>query len=975
MNIIKIIIRIGFLLTMNTPILSAQQDALESPLPLDPSIRHGQLANGFTYFIKNIENSSEKINMHLYVKTGTWHQQQNQMDFAHALEHLAFKCAPNFPINLLNNPELLARLGMEKGDIFAHTRSMYTSYNFDIPKHNLNAMDMGLLWFRDISDLQLTTDKINSERGPLRQEVTFKQGSNIQKWFVKTRMESRLFPFKLDWSNFFDHNSNFQPSSLRAFYKHWYHPDRMGLVIVGEISDIDLVESKIKSQFSDLKGRSKPWMDTHIQYLKGPDQLIVEEQNSDTQDTDDIIFYLHLRDNKILDKQNRSTWKGLQRQVVWAMLNKLSLLNSRFKEATNSYNTSTTAFGHSEIQVLPIYTVRITANSRDGKEAFEKFIRILYQIKEQGFTQNEWENAKMEQLTDLKSMDVTRSKYWVDQIRDYYVYETALPKGKVKKLEQWLSRLSLEDFNSLIGQYFSEICNDIGIIVPHGQKSMYSETKVRGWLENVLDEVPQPYTAPEIPRQLLSAFEISALKEVGYHELIKTSSLPVLKNGRVLKRVKLQGVREFVLNNGIKIVLDNSDSRNNKVYIHGFSSKGASSFPKTNYFSAINAPLIIKNAGVGEMDKFELDRFLDSTSLWQGVFPYINDNETGIKGSANIKDLEKLLQLIYLYITEPREDQEAFEDWKLMEKNRYLNARSNTITSDYNAAMANFIGDNSEVLKGVRRLRGVSKTNMARAYKIYKQLFTNPGDFTFIVSGNYSESEVLPLVQKYLGNLPDLSDKEACFPYKIREKSSIEGPLYQEFSPKSIGAFYNMKSVMYSLRFIAPAHNLVDWKEQIKVEVLGFLMNSKVQELRYIDGFTLYNMRAFGGLNKNLSSYDIEIRLDIIPKELEALRKASKEMILEIKNRSFTEARFDQVIQNTALSIYKSRKQSTFHRLQQLHDYYVYKQPWVTLSESDIAHYIRSLTLEDVRETAQKYLNEDYLIEFVMQNNNVNEHP
>src|SRR5690606_35888974 len=238
----KIFINVGLTFFLNFSILSAQMITKENQIPLDPSIRHGQLANGFTYFIKNLEIPSKKINMHLYVKTGNIHQKQNQLNFAHALEHLAFKCAPNFPENLLNNPELLIQYDMEKRDVFGYTRTMYTSYNFNIPRHNFDAMRTGLLWFRDISNLQLTNEKIETERGPLRQEAIYKLGSKIQRWYTKSNMESQLFPFKLDYSDFFDHNQNFSSDSLKAFYKKWYRPDQMALVIVGNINNIDVIE-------------------------------------------------------------------------------------------------------------------------------------------------------------------------------------------------------------------------------------------------------------------------------------------------------------------------------------------------------------------------------------------------------------------------------------------------------------------------------------------------------------------------------------------------------------------------------------------------------------------------------------------------------------------------------------------------------------------------------------------------------------
>ncbi len=972
MNIIKkMILGTGLLFFLNILVLSAQPNLAENALHLDPGIRHGQLSNGLTYYIKHVENASKKTNMHLYVKVGCYYEKQNQLDFAHALEHLAFKCAPNFPMNLMGNPKLLTRFGMEKYDIFGRTGNMHTSYNFDIPSNNMDAMDTGLLWFYDISDLALTTEKIDEERGPLRQEVTFKQGSKLEDKFVETQMESELFPFELDFSNFFNHNRSFSPTSLVEFYKQWYQPDRMGIVIVGDIQDIGAVERKIKARFSGIKGHSKPWIDFHLQYLERPEQFVAVEQGVGKQGTETVEFYLYLRDKKIIDE--RQTWKGIKRKVIWGMLSKLMLLNNRFKEAGQVYNTLFTAFGHYGGSTFPAYRIKITAAKDEGQESFKKTIRILDQVKKFGFTREEWKDARKEQLKTMQSIDTTQPKYWLEQINNHYVHGEALPIAKATGLQQWFSGLSLKDFNALVSQYLSEIVNDIGIIVPHGQKSLYSETKVRRWVQEVLGEERHPYTVPEIPKQLISARETANLKERGYNDRDRGNSEPVLKNGRVLRKAKSPGVRELVLDNGVKLVLDTSGVKSNKVHLRGFNPKGASCFPEEDYFSAINAPFIIKNAGIGNMDKFALNRFLAKTTFWQGVLPYIDYRETGIKGNANTEDFEKLLQLVYLYFTQPRKDKIAFEDWKAEERDRHLNPTYGFLWEDYNVAMREFLEDSSVAPKGTKRLQGIPKTDMDRAYAIYQQLYGNAKDFTFLISGGFSINKVLPLLQKYLGNLPNLSDGGICLSNKVVDKNLPKRPVYQKFSPQEMGAFYNMESVMYSLRFVGKTGNLTDWKERIKVDALGDLMDSKVKGLRYVKGFSLYNTRAWSQFNRSLSSFDFEIRLDIVPEELEALRKACKEMVSEIQSNSFSEERFEEVIQNRFIKRYVAKQNSTFHRRRQLHGYYAYKEPWVPSSE--IVRYVKSLTREDIQKTAQKYLKEGNLMEFVMQNKNSSDNP
>src|SRR5690606_29144422 len=105
-----------------------------------------------------------------------------------------------------------------------------------------------------------------------------------------------------------------------------------------------------------------------------------------------------------------------------------------------------------------------------------------------------------------------------------------------------------------------------------------------------------------------------------------------------------------------------------EIIMHGFSPYGAISYPQDKFFTAINTPSIVRNTGVGELNKFQLKNYLSNTnSLKMGITPYIYYLESGIRGDSNIEDLETMLQLVYLYFTSPRKDTVAFEDWQVNE--------------------------------------------------------------------------------------------------------------------------------------------------------------------------------------------------------------------------------------------------------------------------------------------------------------------
>jgi predicted Zn-dependent peptidase len=921
------------------------------------------LGNGFTYYIKNSGDDSKKLNMRLYIKTGSNNQEDDELDFAHAIEHLAFKCAKNFPVNLLNNSELWARLGMTKKDVFGQTSGTYTWYSFDVPANRMDAMDTGLLWFRDITNLDLTPTAINQERGPLRQELIYRNGDNLKHFFIRNQMVSKLIPCSQDYYNFFLHNRNFTPSALKEFYDNWYHPSRMAVVIVGNVTDLDAVEKRVKNGFSDIikKEPSKLSNDCKLEYLERPNSFIALERTADKDNQEGLVeIHLYLKDKQAIPMEKEvNYWQyNVARDILY------KLINDRFAVTGQDYNSSFAAHGLPPSLFLPAHIIQATTITGKEKEAIVKIINTLKQIKKHGITRNEWNRLKEEHIGSLRKTNTTKSSYWIEQFENNFVYSTPLALDILPESINWLYNVSHIEFNNLIDKLLSDQINDIGIIAPSGVS--YTESEVRKWIDFAFKKKTFPYGPPDSPKQLLTVDERSSLKESEYNNYDAIITIPVFTNARIIGKAKPNGIIEFILQNGLRVVLD-TVGVNNSTYIHGFTAAGASLFPEKDYFSAINAPSIIENAGVGVLNKFALNRFLLETSFWQGLEPYINYDETGIKirGNASVEDIEYILQLVYLYFTQPRKDTLAFEDWKFNENKKHSHPTTYTlIQEDFNVHLRDLLGDNSIAPMGTKRLYGINETQMEKAYSIYNKLFGDASNFTFIISGDFSKDKILPLLQKYLGNLPSSSNVFS----NVTTKATIEKELpsvstFYYFTPKDIGANYHMESVRYALIYMSKVQKPLDWKERIKMEVLGILMASKIKELRYSKNASLYNMKALTTFNRYFDTYDFQMLLDCIPEELGILQEACKQMVSEARQQSFGTDRFDEVINNLLQEKYSLNQKNTY---KEMYEYYRYAENWGNLL--DINNYLKSLTQNDIRAAAKKYLNEENTIEAVMGN-------
>ncbi|RTE54139.1 insulinase family protein [Arenibacter aquaticus] len=941
-RIIKLVLFALMQITSNNIIGASPQLGPVDSLALDPSIIYGRLPNGFTYYIKSVKDGGDRINMRLYVKVGSSHQNNDELNFPHALEHLAFKCAQDFPNNLLNDPLLLARLGLAQKDIFGQTQYFSTWYSFNVPIANPDAMDTGLLWFENISDLRLTKEIIDQERGPLRQETVFRAGTDLKGHFRRKQIRAELFPCQSDYSDFFGHNQNFSADSLIQFYKKWYRPDRMGLIVVGDIPDVHALEQRIKTRFSKIKGDPYPpqWEDCRLTYLEGSNSFIaLNPEPDENRKLEEVELQLYFRDPKTITEHNN--WNGLRRRLIWNVLNKI--INIRFTEEGRGYNKTFYALGSSPDPIMPAYKVVIKTGVDQAEKTTRQVIRTLQSIKRFGLGEEEWNLAQKEYWKIQEQMDTLDSNYWMQQIGDYFTHGVALPKNKATVLQQWFSKFSLKEFNVLLEQYISDVPSDIAVTVLQQSGDVpvhHRETEVRNWIMQTIGEDMEPIELPKTPARLITKKETSTLEKVRYTDMGTTD----------------WGARKFMLANGTKVVLDTSPSNDPRIQLHGFSPKGAACFPKTDKFSAINAANIVKNAGVGDYDKFALERFLSGTSFWQGVHPYIDYRETGIRADAELEDLENMLQLVFLYFTDPRMDREAFEDWHTQEKKRFQDPTYSPLSLDFFESIKEYVEDPSIIPQGTRRFQGIFGTDMYKAYRIYRQLYGNARDYTFIVSGNFPIRKVLPLLQKYLGNLPNQNSGDTCISRHPVAHTLPKGPVYKKFYVSEMSAAYKMKSVKYSLRYMAKLNDPMDWKEQLRMETLGYLMNYRIKELRFLKNASLYIMNAGATYNRELMQYEFRMSLDCIPEELEMLQKMCKEMVEEVKKGQFAHEILDNVVDKPGLL--NIPRSTNYHHFR-------YNEPYV--SPLEVEQFLRSLSIRDIQEVARKYLKEEHLFEFTYQ--------
>ena len=918
------------------PIILGQTIPNKTTVKLDQSIIYGQLNNGFTYYIKPIEKEHCPIKMSLIVKTGILYEKPSQADFSHAIEHLAFRETKNFPKGIKGDSSTLSSLGMSLRDVSAMTSGVKTVYNY-LPSNKKESIEKGILWFSDILfGLDFSEERINTERGVLLQEKLSKQDSNR---IPQRTLNNKLFPWISDRANFLEINKTFSKKDVQAYYYKWYKPERTAVCIAGNIDDAEYLIDLIKKNFSgEIKNFSKegveePWQ----KYLQSDRKFEIIESDSMLNQNlaKPITVNLYYRDatNNLL----AGTIEGMKRDLKVQLL--MHVLNDRFKEArksfnnpTNIYSVHTSISGNQHLNKPPFaFKVILKSALHSEKKSLETCILMMNQLKKHGLNKSEFLKAKRELLTNFPAEISNPTDYWIRETQNHFIDNTPLPATKNNLIRSFLKDVSLEEVNLVISDLLSTAPNDIGIIIPKNYQTLLnSEIFTRNFIAQLSKETVPPYKEPKVISEVMTTKEIQTLD---------------VEEPVSLKKGKL-GTKVFTLKNGVKLILNPARevSKTDDLLIRGYSSNGASCIPRKDYYSAIYAPSLILNSGIGKLNKFELEHFYQNSQSFQmGFHPYINYIESGIKTIVDKKEVEDFLQLFYLFATQPQINYSAFKAWQNQQLD--FSSRSTSNVNDLIDLFHKKTDDISAIPVGEMRTESLKKVEFSKAVDFHKQFFGDPAAFTFIITGDFEEKKLLPIFLKYLGNLKNNATiKCAGISKNISLSENVNDELISSKTSNPAKSFYG-------LGFITQRNKTDDWKEEFKVMVLGKLADRLLTKFRYEKGLSLYYFSAGGNFNRALDRYEIEFRLNCTSRELLEVERETNKLVRDLKEGKFNEDLLQIILKEMAIK-YETMKQMQWEN-QSLYRHYKFGEP--IIKGSEIADFLKTLTSKEIQKTAKEY--------------------
>ena len=234
------------------PAVPPQSFAPADRIPFDPAVTTGTLPNGLRYYLRRNSEPARRVDLQLAVKAGSIDEEDDQRGLAHFLEHMAFNGSRRFkPGELISTLETGgARMGPH---VNAYTSFDETVYMFQLPTDREGLVEKGLQALADFAGgLTLDPKEIDKERGGVIEEWRGRLGASQRLFeqqapvlFFKSRYAERL-PIGTP-----EVIKNAPAERIRAFYTRWYRPDRMAVVIVGDVDPQRMI-ALVKQEFGSL---------------------------------------------------------------------------------------------------------------------------------------------------------------------------------------------------------------------------------------------------------------------------------------------------------------------------------------------------------------------------------------------------------------------------------------------------------------------------------------------------------------------------------------------------------------------------------------------------------------------------------------------------------------------------------------------------------------------------------------------------
>ena len=913
--------------------------AQEAPekMPMDPEVRYGKLDNGLTYYIRHNEQPKQRAEFHIAQAVGAILEEDHQNGLAHFLEHMAFNGTQHFPGKGIIN--YFESVGVNfGGNINAYTSIDETVYRLsDVPTYRAGIVDSALLVMHDWScGLLLLDEEIDAERGVILEE--WRTGRTARRRIWK-EMQARMYPgtqyAKRDVIGDTAVINNFAYQALRDYYHKWYGPDNQAIIVVGDIN-VDTIEAKIKALWADVPRRAN-YGERPIYTVNHNDKpLVVIVTDPEAEGSRITMEYKF--------DQLPEAIQGTAHEYMLDLVRDLacSMLDNRFTELSLDPKASFTGagcyYGEAAKKMDAFYGIIIPKEGRET-EAYNDLLYQLEKMHRYGFTNAELDRVKAEKLNAMEKyynerntrQNITLARECIRHFED----------GEAMPGAQW----EYDFIQAVLPMISLETVNNVAKALVHANPTV----AISGPEKEGVHIPSEEAVLASLAGQSELAIE-APVEEAFDSELVK--KMPRKGKIKSVTRNEEFGMTEWVLSNGVKVVIKTTDFKADEIQMRGFSKGGLSLVKTDDLPSAMVATDIVEYSGIGGFNYTQLEKALTGKTV--SVSPAIHENTEQISGSSSVKDLETMLQLTYLYFTAPRRDEQAYETFMGLMHNSLVNRDKNPKTTFSDSVR--LMSSNHSPRTILVNQAMMEKVSLDKALEVYKARFANPADFTFVFVGNIhaEDPKVQELICQWLGGLKTKKgQQDAIVDHHVRVAPGVQKNYFSR-AMETTTASNRIQYTSYEIPY-----NLTN---DLNMEMIGRILSTRyLESIREREGGS-YGVGTYGYVSGlPAPEAGLIMQFDTDPKKQTRLMEIIHEEVQTIIDNGPL-AKDLQKEKESMLKDYQENLEKNGYWRNAIYMYYLYG----TNEIRDYKAAVEGITAETVQQTLKKLVSAGNMYEVVM---------
>ncbi len=718
---------------------------VDTPLKEDAQLVKGQLANGLSYIIRPTKEPAGQACMRLYVDTGSLNESAETSGISHFIEHMVFNGSRHFKRGELIPAMQNLGLGFG-GDANAYTALLQTVFMLDLPNLKPETVDFALTIMRDFADgATLEDDAIEHERGIIvselkaRDSAAYRAGiESLRKFVGGTRIPDYL-PIGTE-----EVIRNCPAETIRQYYRENYIPARMTFIVTGDV-DPAVAVKWIEDTFSSMEARPnppRPAIGTPSD--TGTGSFVVP--NAETATTTITLA--------VVDPWKERTDSLEQRIADMPLELACSMLNQRLarmaRQEGSPFLSSGTTPREEIYEAAELFALRVLTRPEQWKEGFTAAEAELRRAAQYGFSSTElMEAVAAINATNRKAVDT-----WETVAAD------AVAGGLVDSLDgKTLFTDPDEDARADMAGILRVLANPD--ICREALAKAYEADRARLVLTG---KVAEGATA----EGLAEAYATARQQEVAppaEEKLEPFAYDEVGEPGKVVNRQAIDdvGITTLTFANGVRVNLKPIDFKKGSIYVSAQVDGGMMQLPKVPALVEMT-DAVMSQGGLEAHSVDELDRLFagNNVSCSFGM----DDERFIFAGQTTPQELELQCKLLCASIMHPgfRNDGEVQLRRALPSLFRRIETTPEGAYADQ--SMRKLFGDDMRFLTPTPEQFAAVDT---AAVKAAITPFLEKGAIEVTLVGDFKVEDVLPVLERSFGAMPQRAPEFAPVPDEARE--------------------------------------------------------------------------------------------------------------------------------------------------------------------------------------------------------------